>query len=81
MAKITTDQQAVDAVATLLGTSAEWDDAADFLDDIANIVGQVRPHPGDAAATYRNDFRKATGREVPIGWDFTDDDTDDDDDD
>ena len=70
---IATDQQAVDAIAALLGTSAEWSSAADFLESIANVIGAVRPHPGDAADTYRADFREATGRDVPTAWDFTDD--------
>lgn len=62
-AKITTDQDAVDAIATLLGTTAEW--PVDMPEWIADIIGQVRPHPGDASQTYAADFRAATGRNVP----------------
>ncbi|SEE48246.1 hypothetical protein [Jiangella alba] len=67
----TDDQYAVDAIATLLGTSAEWNSS--MFEDISDIVGAVRPHPGDAADTYGDDFRKVTGREVLAAWDLTDD--------
>lgn len=39
------DQQTVDTVAHLMGTTPEWN--ADTLEAIADLVGQVRPHPGD----------------------------------
>lgn len=73
VAKTGSDQLAVDSIAALLGTNAEWRSAASYLEDIANIVGTVRPHPGDRAATYRQDFREATGRDLPSAWDATDD--------
>jgi hypothetical protein len=70
----TADRQALDAIATLLGTSADWSPGSEFLEDIANIIGSVRPHPGDSADTYRSNFHAATGRNVPAKWDFTPDD-------
>lgn len=60
-----TDQQVLDAIATLLGTSRAWN--ADTLTDIANLIGQVRPHPGDAP-NYADDFHAATGRLAPAAW-------------
>lgn len=69
------DEHVVDAIATLLGTSPEWDGAADYLEDIANLIGLVRPHPGDRTPSeYRREFKAATGREVKAGWDGGDDD-------
>lgn len=61
---VLSDQQALDRIATLLGTQSSWP-GADCLEDIANLVGRTeRPHPGDRAATYRADFKQATGRDV-----------------
>lgn len=43
------DDDAMDQVALMLGTSPEWDSPSDYLEDIANLVGTSgRPHPGDA---------------------------------
>jgi hypothetical protein len=68
------DREALDAIATRLGTSAEWSGAADFLEDIANIIGETeRPHPGGAADTYLQDFAQATGRTCPGAYDCTED--------
>lgn len=63
------DQDALDAIATMLGTRAEWSSGADMLEDIANVIGTVRPHPGDSDTTYRREFWEATGRAVDAGWD------------
>lgn len=63
------DRLALDKIAGLLGTSSRWD--GDVLEDLANIVGDVRPHPGDAADTYSKTFRESTGRSIPNQWDFT----------
>lgn len=65
------DQQAIDIIATILGTSETWS-GADFLELIANVIGEVRPHPGGAFETYRADFLAATGREVVARYDATD---------
>ena len=67
------DRDTLDAIATLLGTSAEWN-GADMLEDIANLIGKTdRPHPGDKAETYLQEFAQATGRTCPGEWDFTPD--------
>lgn len=43
------DQDAITAIARLLGTNPEWDSPADYLEDIANMVAATgRQHPGDA---------------------------------
>lgn len=68
-----TDQEALDAIATLLGTAEEWD--SEMLELIANLVGATeRPHPGDSEKTYRRDFLEATGRRVEAAYDSTPDD-------
>lgn len=53
------DTRAIDKIALLLGTAAEWDSA--MLETIANVIGSVRPHPGDSEATYLDDFEAARG--------------------
>lgn len=65
----TADRDAIDKLATLLGTSAEWD--SDTLDEVARIVNTVRPNVGDAAGTYADDFKRATGRPVQARYDNT----------
>ena len=42
-----TDTNIVNAIALMLGTHREWNSGADFLEDIANLIGSVRQHPGD----------------------------------
>lgn len=44
---VITDSDVVDAIALLLGTNPEWSSPSEFLDDIANLIGRVRQHPGD----------------------------------
>ncbi len=69
-----TDQDAVDAIATILGTPEDWDGAADFLESIADVIGAVRPHPGQVQNyDYRTAFKTATGRDVPERYDATPD--------
>lgn len=59
------DQVVIDRIATLLGTSEEWS-GADMLESIANLISDVRPHPGNCeAGAYQELFRAATGRECP----------------
>ena len=41
-----TDTNIVNAIALLLGTQREWN-RGDCLEDIANLIGLVRQHPGD----------------------------------
>ena len=41
-----TDTNIVNAIALLLGTQREWN-GGDCLEDIANLIGLVRQHPGD----------------------------------
>jgi len=66
------DRLAVDRIASLLGTMETWDGAADLLDTIASVIGEVRPHPGSpAGADYADAFLAATGRAVPAGYDYT----------
>lgn len=73
-ADATADRRVLDSIATLLGTSPEWRSAADYLESIANLVGQVRPHPGghDTAQEYRDVFEHVTGRPVVAAWDSGD---------
>ena len=40
-----TDKAVVDAIALCLGTAEEWQ--PHHLDVVAELVGYVRPHPGD----------------------------------
>lgn len=66
------DRQALDCIATLLGTSTDWSPQREaFLTDIAMIIAQTeRPHPGDVRAeNYKAAFRAATGRGVIRKWD------------
>ena len=44
--KHSTDTNIVNAIALLLGTQREWN-GGDCLEDIANLIGLVRQHPGD----------------------------------
>lgn len=62
---ITNDTEAIDAIATALGTAESWD--ADTLDTIAEVIGLVRPHPGSGRhfPDYAGYFEAATGRPVP----------------
>lgn len=69
---ITTDTDAVDAIATYLGTSPEWS-GADALDTIADVLGSVRPSVGMDPAEFRRAFRAATGRAVPASFDMAED--------
>ncbi len=42
------DREALDQIATLLGDAEDWTPATEFLDAVANIVGQTdRPSVGD----------------------------------
>lgn len=71
---LTADRSAVDAIAALLGTPADWSSPADFLDDVAEIIARVRPHPGNTDSQgYASAFRAATGRSVPARWNYTPD--------
>lgn len=59
-----TDEQVVDRIAALLGTRESWS-GADMLERIANLIGYVRPHPGDPnVLDYRAEFYAATGRDL-----------------
>lgn len=67
--ELVADMWAIDKIATLLGTSSEWK-GADYLQWIADIIGSVRPHPGDNDGDgYAIDFRNATGRDVVLDFD------------
>jgi hypothetical protein len=58
------DRDIVDSIAALLGTAEKWR-GADFLEVIADLIGQVRPHPGRGDANeYAERFERATGRRV-----------------
>lgn len=41
-----TDSDIIDAIALMLGTNPEWENPSAYLEDIANLIGQVRQHPG-----------------------------------
>ena len=63
--KPTTDSDVVDDIAALLGTAETWR-GADFLEIIADLIGQVRPHPGEGTPEqYTKRFERATGRNLP----------------
>jgi len=60
------DQRALDAIATVLGSPATWTDPATLLDTIAHIVESTdRPAgtTGAGGAAWTRRFREATGRE------------------
>jgi len=64
------DRDAVDALATLLGTAPDWDGAADFLSDIATILSRTsRPSVDTDPDDFRREFLKATGRPVVNAFD------------
>lgn len=42
-----TDTDVIDAVTELLRNAPDW--GADHLEGIADLIGEVRPHPGDQA--------------------------------
>lgn len=65
------DTEVVDKIAVGLGTQETWS-GADALEWIANVIGDVRPHPGDSADHYVRTFRIATGRDPDP--DYIDDD-------
>lgn len=65
------DTQVVDEIATLLGTTPDWN-GADMLTMIAEIVSKTRPHPGDFNPdpdVYARKFAAATGRPVSLDYD------------
>ena len=63
-----TDQGVIDAIATMLGTSESWS-GADMLETIAELVGAVRPHPGNTRPEHFVElFAIVTGREAPAQW-------------
>lgn len=65
------DTDVVDAIATYLGTQAEWS-GADALEVIADLVGTVRPHPGDVPYDeYLAELTKVTGRPVLANFDMS----------
>ena len=60
---------ALHGIAELLGTSPEWSSAADFLEDIANIIGWHSPfnHPGDADPDeYREEVNAARDQLIEL---------------
>lgn len=60
------DQRALDAIATILGSPATWTDPATRLDTIAHIVESTdRPAgtTGPGGTAWARRFREATGRE------------------
>lgn len=60
-----TDTLAVDQLAALLGANDDWP-GADTLTLVADIIGRVRPHPGNIFAdAYPTVFREMTGRDLP----------------
>lgn len=74
-----TDQSVIDAIATYMGTMDRWN-PADMVETIADLIGQVRPHPGHTwdgdvmtdAETYVYTFGSVTGREAPAKYDMHD---------
>lgn len=66
-----TDQSAIDRIANVLA-EPEWN--VEYLETIADIIGDVRPHPGghDTREEYATKFWAATRRDV-ITFDDPDD--------
>ena len=56
------DQIVIDRIATLLGTSEEWS-GADMLEFIADLIGDVRPHPGNCEA---GEYRSFSGLSLDV---------------
>ena len=50
------DRTVVDAIALYLGTRSSWS-GSDALDVIADLIGEVRPHPGDTSRPYLDAFQ------------------------
>lgn len=62
----TTDTDIIDNIAALLGAAEDWSPGSEFLEHIADLIGQVRPHPGEGTGTdYPTRFKQATGRNLP----------------
>jgi hypothetical protein len=60
------DAQVIDAIALTLGTSDDWN-GADFLDAVAEFVGEVRPRPGRGdSATYARRLFEASDARKPF---------------
>lgn len=68
------DQAVVDRLALYLGTRESWN-GGDVCEHAANLIGNVRPHPGDATPGYARSFTAETGRP----WQDFGDDVDEDD--
>lgn len=65
------DEYVVDAIATYLGTWSEWS-GADALEAIADLIGRVRPHPGNVPAEiYAQAFANYTDRRIDPNYDMT----------
>src|SRR5665648_323877 len=52
---VPTDDNVMDRIALMLGTVEEWDGSADYLEEIADLIGHTgRPHPGNVEShVYR----------------------------
>src|SRR5665648_1128799 len=52
---VPTDDDVMDRIALMLGTVEEWDGSADYLEEIADLIGHTgRPHPGNVEShVYR----------------------------
>lgn len=60
-----TDGDIIDDIALLMASQDSW--SADTLDDIAGLVGMVRPHPGDADLdSYRRALARARAAREPL---------------
>jgi hypothetical protein len=72
----TAAERTLDKIAAMLGANTEWNSAADYLEDIATVIGQskVYPHPvadqNDDALTYW----RAVADDYGIGYDDDEDD-------
>jgi hypothetical protein len=61
------DETVIDRIAAILGTAERWTNG--LLEDIADQVGLVRPHPGNTKhLEYPSKFLAATGREIEPCW-------------
>jgi hypothetical protein len=57
-----TDERAIDVIALGLGAEAEW--SSEDLEWIADVIGWVRPHPGNTKGDYVIAFEDATSRDA-----------------
>lgn len=67
-----TDTEVVDRIALGLGTQSKW--GSDELEWIADLIGMVRPHPGDTdPARYLREWEQGRGPVTGSARDYVSD--------